>query len=436
MSEAEMSQEEMLEQQKANCIFCKIVKGEIPSKKVYEDDMMLAILDINPAVKGHILVLPKEHYPIMPLIPPEVFSHLFGKTATLTKALEEAMLVPRATVFIANGAIAGQQSPHFLFHIMPREDGDGLDMLTVEGNGVNQSDLKEVLEKNLYAVMRQHLQKINKLHLLQVGEAVDEKQTQAPAAQSAATTPAVQSELTAPVAETEAAPPPAQTSHSQPTMAPESTAQAPDEQRLSMIANLVQQSPEIQEMLMKDPEKLKMVIAANPELQKIFEGVDISKLASILGSRKNTPVSEPQKQSGEEANQQESSEQTQEPQQEEIIPAREMTMTQLFQYIDEKPKLATLMIQKPDELKRMIPENERLRIFFEGSNVDAIIQAYQEHAKRERGVRVTVEPEEKKEAGDVKQPKGPTREEMWEASETRDQTRSDDRLGRIGRLLR
>jgi galactose-1-phosphate uridylyltransferase len=68
MSEAEMSQEEMLEQQKANCIFCKIVKGEIPSKKVYEDDMMLAILDINPAVKGHILVLPKEHYPIMPLI--------------------------------------------------------------------------------------------------------------------------------------------------------------------------------------------------------------------------------------------------------------------------------------------------------------------------------------------------------------------------------
>ena len=86
------SPEELLKQQKANCLFCKIVAGEIPGKKVYEDERMLAILDINPVAKGHTLVLTKEHYPIMPLIPPEEFDHLFSTTAQLSGAVRGAMI--------------------------------------------------------------------------------------------------------------------------------------------------------------------------------------------------------------------------------------------------------------------------------------------------------------------------------------------------------
>ena len=112
-----MSPEEIAELQRKNCVFCKIVRGGIPGKKVYEDEMILAILDINPASKGHTLVLPKEHYPLLPLLPLNLFNHLFTKTQQLIVAIEKATVNPGVTVFIANGAAAGQQSPHFLFHL-------------------------------------------------------------------------------------------------------------------------------------------------------------------------------------------------------------------------------------------------------------------------------------------------------------------------------
>jgi histidine triad (HIT) family protein len=110
-----------------DCIFCKILKKEVPGKIVYEDEHITALLDINPCVKGHILVLPKEHYPIMPLLPVPVFKHLFGMLPQIAKSVQDAMLSTGINIFIANGAVAGQQSPHFLIHIIPREHGDGLD---------------------------------------------------------------------------------------------------------------------------------------------------------------------------------------------------------------------------------------------------------------------------------------------------------------------
>src|SRR3989338_5246011 len=110
-------QQKAIDAQKAQCPFCKIVKGEIPSKKVYEDDQLLAILDINPAVKGHLLVMPKEHYPIMPLIPPQEFSHFFTTVQKIVSGLQSAMLSEGVTLFIANGWVAGQQSQHFMLHL-------------------------------------------------------------------------------------------------------------------------------------------------------------------------------------------------------------------------------------------------------------------------------------------------------------------------------
>ena len=116
-----------LEEQKKNCPFCKIISGEIESKKVYEDELMIGILDINPRIKGHMLLLPKEHYPILPFLPPETFKHMFSRMSSLVNALKESMLSTGCNVMIANGGVAGQQSPHFLVHLFPRENKDGFD---------------------------------------------------------------------------------------------------------------------------------------------------------------------------------------------------------------------------------------------------------------------------------------------------------------------
>ena len=101
--EVSPEQQKAIDEQKSQCIFCKIIKGEIPSKKVYEDKEIIALLDINPAVKGHLLVMPKEHYPIMPLIPQETFKHLFAKVREIDGCVKEALLCKETTIFIANG---------------------------------------------------------------------------------------------------------------------------------------------------------------------------------------------------------------------------------------------------------------------------------------------------------------------------------------------
>ncbi|MBD3318891.1 HIT domain-containing protein [Candidatus Woesearchaeota archaeon] len=152
-----------LEAQKANCIFCKIISGEMEGTKVYEDDKMQGILDIRPAVKGHILLLPKEHYPIMPFLPPEDFKHIFGKLPQILKALKETTVRTGITVFIANGGVAGQQSPHFLIHALPREEGDGLDKYSFsEDKHVDknqQQQINQVLAKNLPVMMANHFKR-------------------------------------------------------------------------------------------------------------------------------------------------------------------------------------------------------------------------------------------------------------------------------------
>lgn len=126
MVEITPEMKKQLEEQKKNCPFCKIIAGEIESKTVYKDDLMIGILDINPSIKGHTIVMPKDHFPIMPFLPPETFNHMFGMMPKLIAALKKSMLTTGANIFIANGGIAGQQSPHFLIHLLPRERGDSI----------------------------------------------------------------------------------------------------------------------------------------------------------------------------------------------------------------------------------------------------------------------------------------------------------------------
>lgn len=121
-----MTDQPSLEEIKKQCVFCHIISGRVASKKVFEDDKVTAVLDINPGNPGHILLLPKEHYAIMPQIPDEVIGHMGMIAKALSSALLRALKTEGSTVFIANGVVAGQRAQHFMLHVIPRIEGDNL----------------------------------------------------------------------------------------------------------------------------------------------------------------------------------------------------------------------------------------------------------------------------------------------------------------------
>ena len=149
-----MSPEELREFQKQQCIFCQIVNGKIPSKKVYEDNFCIAVLDINPAAKGHMLVIPKEHYAIMPQVDDDTLGHLFMISRHLSQILLKIMKSEGTNIFIANGPAAGQRAQHFMIHLIPRKDGDGIleleeKLITSEMVGKIKSAVQEKLDQIL-----------------------------------------------------------------------------------------------------------------------------------------------------------------------------------------------------------------------------------------------------------------------------------------------
>lgn len=109
-----------------DCIFCKIIEGELPCYKVYEDKRALAFLDINPVNKGHVLVIPKEHYLNMFDVPPDLLKDLAVVSQKLAKVLTEALGVKGYNFTVNNGKVAGQVIDHLHFHIIPRYEGDNL----------------------------------------------------------------------------------------------------------------------------------------------------------------------------------------------------------------------------------------------------------------------------------------------------------------------
>lgn len=162
MSELPDEVKKQLEAQKAQCLFCKIVRGELDAFKIYEDEHIMGILDINPAVKGHALFLPKEHYPILPLVPLATFAHMFSKIPVILSAMQTALVKTGSTVFIANGGAAGQQSPHFLIHVMPRENGDGVDFSFGTQGVVDDQKLQSattMFAQNLPVMLAQHFKR-------------------------------------------------------------------------------------------------------------------------------------------------------------------------------------------------------------------------------------------------------------------------------------
>ncbi len=149
-----------LAEQKKQCVFCKILSKEVPGKLVFEDSKTAALLDIYPAIKGHTLSLPKEHYPILPYLPPEDFKALFGTLPALCKAVKGALITTALNIFIANGGAAGQQAPHFLVHLFPRDPGDGFfNFLWKQKKNSLPEDKLKLLAQNFTAIMQDHFQK-------------------------------------------------------------------------------------------------------------------------------------------------------------------------------------------------------------------------------------------------------------------------------------
>ena len=109
-----------------NCIFCKIAAGQIPCSKIYEDQTVLAFLDIGPVSQGHTLVIPKQHYTKIHECPPEVLVCISSVLPKIAAAVSGAMSADGYNVLCNNGRAAGQLVEHLHFHIIPRKTGDGV----------------------------------------------------------------------------------------------------------------------------------------------------------------------------------------------------------------------------------------------------------------------------------------------------------------------
>jgi len=106
------------------CIFCKIIAGQIPCMKVYEDDVVLAFLDIGPLVRGHTLVIPKAHHANVMETPDEVIGTVNQRLPRIARAVLAATGTHACNILVNSGSEAQQSVGHLHYHILPRQSGD------------------------------------------------------------------------------------------------------------------------------------------------------------------------------------------------------------------------------------------------------------------------------------------------------------------------
>jgi histidine triad (HIT) family protein len=112
----------------ADCVFCKIVAGQIPCDQVYEDDLVLVFLDIAPIALGHSLIVPKEHHTSVTTLPGAIAGRLMEVAPRIGSALMRATEAAGFNLILANGTVAGQVVPHVHLHVVPRHADDGVVM--------------------------------------------------------------------------------------------------------------------------------------------------------------------------------------------------------------------------------------------------------------------------------------------------------------------
>ena len=124
-----------------DCIFCKIIAGEIPSKKVYEDDNFIGILDINPVAEGKTLLISKKHYKTLLDMPSSLGNEMLDAIKKISLKLIDEGKAEGFNILINNFEVAGQVVPHTHIHILPRKKGDGL-------KGMYLEDAEKVVKEN------------------------------------------------------------------------------------------------------------------------------------------------------------------------------------------------------------------------------------------------------------------------------------------------
>lgn len=129
-----------------NCIFCKIAAGEIPSATLYEDDDFRVILDIEPASKGHALILPKEHYANLYELDDELAAKAMVLAKKMITKLTAILGCDGYNVVQNNGTVAGQTVFHFHMHLIPRYQGDGVKLGWKQGTLTDEVK-EEILTK-------------------------------------------------------------------------------------------------------------------------------------------------------------------------------------------------------------------------------------------------------------------------------------------------
>jgi len=135
-----------------NCIFCKIVKGEIPSKKIYENERVLAFLDINPISKGHFLIIPKKHFENIYEIEDTYLKEIIDIIKIIAKSLKKSLNATGVNILHASGKDAQQSVFHFHIHVVPRYKNDGLD--TWPKSDYKELNLDEIKNKIAKEVLK------------------------------------------------------------------------------------------------------------------------------------------------------------------------------------------------------------------------------------------------------------------------------------------
>ena len=115
-------------QSKDACLVCQIISDKIPSKKVYEDEIVMAVLDVNGANPGHCFVMPKNHYPIIEQVPDKEIGRLFQVSNKVSTAIFESLGAQGTNIFLANGIPAGQTVAHVTLNVIPRKENDGINL--------------------------------------------------------------------------------------------------------------------------------------------------------------------------------------------------------------------------------------------------------------------------------------------------------------------
>ncbi len=138
-----MTPEQINDAIRQQCLFCKIARGDISCHKIYEDEKVLAFLDIQPLHPGHVLVIPKEHYSFLTQLPDDLTSYLFTVVKKITPIVFELMHAEGILVIQRNGPSAGQLIPHIHVHIIPTYKGDDVKDFK-EREKADEADLKNI----------------------------------------------------------------------------------------------------------------------------------------------------------------------------------------------------------------------------------------------------------------------------------------------------